>query len=265
MKTWKFLGAAAAAMMMLSSCLGDSGGQSSSFSNLLGVVTMDNKSFVNVVQTAAGTIYNPDITKMGFSAGDCIQVSFLYDSSNPNNANDYVNGYTYVTITGTPTSIDKGSVDYGVSDTTCLIGDQEIVLDNPIAGQSTGYDFYPNLGGYMFLSSSFEGLTGQKNAWYLKYDMNQTPEVYNNNYDLYTFVLRAVKKEEGKTPQATIAVTNAYNIQMVLERMNQKANSEGKDRFYIQFKYLKSVEEDGTLKWANSAPLTFQTTTTSDL
>ena len=36
MKQWKFLGAAAAAMMMLSSCLGDTGGQTSSFSNLLG-------------------------------------------------------------------------------------------------------------------------------------------------------------------------------------------------------------------------------------
>ena len=95
MKQWKFLGAAAAAMMMLSSCLGDTGGQTSSFSNLLGVVTMDSKTFVNVVQTAAGVVYNPDITKMGFSAGDCLQLSFTYDSSNPNNANDYVNGYGY--------------------------------------------------------------------------------------------------------------------------------------------------------------------------
>ena len=263
MKQWKFLGAAAAAMMMLSSCLGNTGGQTSSFSNLLGVVTMDSKTFVNVVQTAAGVVYNPDITKMGFSAGDCLQLSFTYDSSNPNNANDYVNGYTYVTVTGTPTSIDKGTVEYGVTDTTALMTN-EIAVVNPIAGTSTGYDYYPSLGGYMFLTSSFEGLTGQKNAWFMKYDMNQTPEVYNNNFDLYTIVLRAVKQEEGKTPAATIGTTIAYNLQMVLDRMNKKAQSDTKDRFYVRFKYLKSIESDGTLKWEYSAPLTLQTVETSN-
>ena len=244
MKQWKFLGAAAAAMMMLSSCLGDTGGQTSSFSNLLGVVTMDSKTFVNVVQTAAGVVYNPDITKMGFSAGDCLQLSFTYDS-------------------GTPTSIDKGTVEYGVTDTTALMTN-EIAVVNPIAGTSTGYDYYPSLGGYMFLTSSFEGLTGQKNAWFMKYDMNQTPEVYNNNFDLYTIVLRAVKQEEGKTPAATIGTTIAYNLQMVLDRMNKKAQSDTKDRFYVRFKYLKSIESDGTLKWEYSAPLTLQTVETSN-
>ena len=98
----------------------------------------------------------------------------------------------------------------------------------------------------------------------MKYDMNQTPEVYNNNFDLYTIVLRAVKQEEGKTPAATIGTTIAYNLQMVLDRMNKKAQSDTKDRFYVRLKYLKSIESDGTLKWEYSAPLTLQTVETSN-
>lgn len=261
MKKFSLCGVAATALMLLTSCLGDNSGSSrNEWNDLLGVVSTSDKTYRQIVRTAAGDFYNEELESMGFNSGNCVLFSCSYDSSNPNNANDYANGYYYVTMTKTPAKVNSVSVNSIVADTTKLLDSNEIVLENPIAGTSIGYNFHPNIGGYMFLTSSFKGLTDQKNDWSMYFDMNQEP-VEENGYNTYEFVLRAVKKEEGKTPSGTMANLNAFHVQHILTQLNEKEYGNNKDKFAICVKYLKSInEKDSTdLEWGYSSSFTFGT------
>ena len=119
MKKFNLCGVAAAALMLLTSCLGDdAGSMKQNWSGLLGVVRTSDKNFKQIVRTSIGDVYNEEIINKGFALGDCIQFNCLYDSSNPNNANDYSNGYTYVTVTGEPALINKVNIEMIKADTT---------------------------------------------------------------------------------------------------------------------------------------------------
>lgn len=260
MKKFNLWGVAAAALALLTSCLDGNGGTEQSFSGLLGVVTTSETTYKPVVRTVVGDLYNEEIETMGFGPGSCIQFSCKYDSNNPNNANDYVNQYTYVTVTGTPVAVDKVNVSMTSSDTTKLLNEQEIVIENPIANPSSGTTFHPNIGGYMFLTSSFKGLTDQKNEWSMSFDMNQKP-IEENNTNTYVFVLRAVKTEEGKTPSIVQGQLNAFNVQTILNQLNRIEYGNSKEKFNIRIKYLKAInEKDSTdLEWGYSDYFSFST------
>lgn len=260
MKKFNLCGVAAAALLLLSSCLGDDSGSSQQELNgVLGVVTTSSKTFKTIVRTAYGDLYNETIESLGFTPGNCIQFACKYDSSNPNNANDYANGYAYVTVTKRPENVNSVDVKMSAADTTQLLDKNEIALENPIAGTSVGYNFGV-LDGYMFLTSSFKGLTDQKNEWSMYFDMNQTP-IVEGGYNTYVFTVRAVKKEEGKTPSGVMGNMNAFRTKSILNQLNAKEYGNKKDRFGIRIQYLKAInEKDSTdLQWATSLPFSYAT------
>ncbi len=260
MKKFNLCGVAAAALMLLTSCLGDdAGSMKQNWSGLLGVVRTSDKNFKQIVRTSIGDVYNEEIINKGFALGDCIQFNCLYDSSNPNNANDYSNGYTYVTVTGEPALINKVNIEMIKADTTKLLSENEFVLENPIAKTSLGVDFAPSIDGVMFLTSSYKGLSEQKNEWHMYYDMAQQP-VRERGYNTYTFFLRAEKVADGKTPSSLKGQLNAYPAKHILEHINSKEYSDGNKKFNIRIAYLKTINENDRtdLEWDYSTPIQFE-------
>lgn len=256
MRKFSLCSLVAAFLVLLTSCLGDgNSSQTMSFSTV-GVVTLSSKTGKIIVRTSnAGDIYNEAFGK-SFVPGDCLQLNCSYDSSNPNNANDYANGYMYVTLTSEPVSVDKGTFRPTATDTTQLVDPNEFVLEDAIKGDnSVAY-----AGGYLFMTSTYQGLTNQQNEWQLYYDMNQKP-LEQSGINTYTFVLRAVKKADGKSPKGLQGDLNAYQAKSVLDQLNSKEYANGKDRFRVRFRYLKSIgEKDSTLTWAYSKELDYPTT-----
>lgn len=226
----------------------------------MGVVRTSDKTFKPVVRTAIGDVYNEEISKQGFVPGDCIQFDCMYDSSNPNNANDYANGYSYVTVTGTAKQVNKVNVEMSKADTTKLMDANEIVLENPIAKTSLGMDFSPSIDGVIFLTSSYKGLSEQKNEWHMYYDMAQEP-VKDRGNNVYTLFLRAVKVADGKTPSSIKADMNAFPAKHILENINTKEYGNGSDSFYIRVAYLKTInEKDSTdIEWGYSNTIGYKT------
>lgn len=251
MKKLKLFGvAAAAAVMMLTSCLGGDNKIEQSIQSV-GVVKYDSKTMKPVVATAYGVnVYNPQFTTLGFTPGDCVQFLSEYDSSNPENANDAVNGYTFVTLIKA-VAVDKINVKTSMTDTTKVL-ENEVVLSRAISNTAPLYAA-ADLDGYMFLTSSFKGLTDQKNRWEMYFDSNQAPvkkSLGSEQINVYSLYLRAVKVDDGKTPSIDNGVTNAYYISSILSMLRSRESMEDNKNFGIQIHYVSKIDEkDSSLVW----------------
>lgn len=254
--------AAALAALMLTSCLGDSNNEGS-LSHMPGVTRLTTTGVV--VDTPAGTVYTPDFLTMGYyGEGDCMFVSFSYDLGTPENANSATQGYTYINLTEKPTPVNRFYTDMSATDTTTLLPN-EMALEYAIGSYDATY-FAANLNGYMFLTSTFTGLTNQKNRWHLFFDYSQEP-VVNDSKNMYTLFLRATITDEGTTPSGTAHESNAYDVSAAISSMQQRERTLGNKTFLINVRYLKKIDKDDPtkLEWSDSTyPIEYYSTTEED-
>lgn len=243
MKTFKLIGAsAAAALFLLTSCLGEGGNTTSGSSFAVGATT--DKTFKTILNTVAGPIYSP-ILETKVTEGACYSVSFEVDLDTPENANVATNGY-YTASINNILEVTKGqAVFYNVPDTAkLLVG--EIPLTN--AGVDTRLGYY--IDNYLFFGGNYNGLKDQKNTWALYWDRSKEPETINNVIT-YSLFLRAVKVSDGTgTSVTSFGDMRAYNIGSEVKRVSSSMGSDAQI-FNIKVNYLSNInEKDSTdLSW----------------
>lgn len=253
MKAFKMIGAtAAAALVLLTSCLGETKNTLNTASFAVGGTS--DKTYKTILNTPLGPIYSPAIASKVIDDA-CYVVGFEIDSDNPENANGAAtaNGYSTATISSLD-EISKGNaIFYNVPDTAKLL-DKEIALTNAGLLQYGVYVY-----GYLFLGGAYNGLKEQKNAWYLYWDRSKEP-VTVDGVPTYSLFLRSTKLVDGTGTTATsLGDTRAYNVKAVVDAVNKAEASKGSTAFNLKINYLNNInEKDSTdLTW-KSFPIKFE-------
>lgn len=253
MKQIKFLGVAmATVILLLTSCLGDSGGNTQTVTNVPGQIDFKNGKFI--VNTIYGPFYSSQMQTMDFSYDDWVFMSFTVDYDSEENANAEANGYYVVQLSVAPSLIPK--VEYVSMDETGL--DVALTSEIPLTNAAviSNYDYLTYFQGYLLMASTYKSLTDQKNDFSMVFDPAQETEE-NNGVNVYNVYVRAVKREEGKSPQIDAGMYNVYNIKRIYENISSKEKSNGKEAFGLKFNYVKEIDETGTLTWASNDVVNF--------
>ena len=246
--------AAISALLVLTSCLGESDTTQNLY-DIPGVIKWQGDR--NVAVTPFFVISMSDLDK--FMTGDCVWVSFAYDSKTAGDEN--ANGYSLVTPIKATTRLDEGRLIWNKTDTATLMLN-EIEVDHGIG--SYDYNFYSYIEGYMFLASAFTGLTDQRNSWELYYDVDQTPKVgassQGEDINIYTLYMRAKVVQPGKTPEKSDFNLNTYQIKSLVDRLNEKEKAIGKKAYGVNVRFLNKISKDSTeLTWKDSTyPILFE-------
>lgn len=247
MKAFKLIGvSAAAALLLLTSCLGETSNSTSGTTFAVGATS--DKTYKTILNTPSGAIYSPTLMAK-VTDGACYSVSFEVNFDTPENANAATNGYYTATIAGLD-EISKGqAVYYNVPDTAKLLVD-EIPLTN--AGVIERMGWYVDK--HLFFAGAYNGLKGQKNTWTLYWDRSKEP-VTIDNVITYSLFLRAVKVSDGEgTSVTSFSDMRAYNIGSEIERISNSMSSDTK-QFNLKVNYLNNINEK------DSADLTWKSVT----
>ena len=246
MKAFKLIGAAAAAsLLLLTSCLGDSNNTMNR--SAFAVAGISEKSYKTVLNTNVGALYSPSLSSQVVD-GACYGVNYELDLNSPENANAATNGYLTATIAVTD-EITKGqAVFYNVPDSANLV-QNEIPVKN-IFGNG---DYGVYVDGYLFFFITMDMFKEQKNSYTLYWDRSKEPTTVENipTYDLF---LRVAKVADGTGSAASsIGEVRAFNIKSVLESVNSSEANEGSTKFNLKVNYLNTInEKDSTdLKWSS--------------
>lgn len=238
MKVFKLFGAAVAAALMLTSCLGDG---DNSFSNHgFGVGGVSTKGYKPVLFTNFGALYAPNVSIL---PDVCYYTpSFEVDLNTPENENAAANGYYTAVISGL-TVVTKGKVDFYSPVDTANLMNREIIIKDMVSGSYVEK--------YIFLGMSFDAKKNQTNDYQLFW--NQKDSISKEDgVSVYSLFMRAKKQNDG-TGETTTASSEfqAFKIGDVLESIMKKEGREGADRFKLKINYLSSVnEKDSTdLTW----------------
>lgn len=247
MKAFKLIGAAAAgALLLLTSCLGESDNTfaRSSFA----VAGVSDKSYQTVLYTANGPMYSPSLSSQVVN-GACYLVNYEVDLGAPENANIATTGYYTASIT-IGQEITKGdAVFYNAPDTTeLLINEQALKNVTGFSADAGGY-----LEGNLFLQATIDMLKDQRNKYTLYWDRAKEPTTVEG-VPTYNLFLRAVKTTDGTGAGVTsYAEVRAFDIKTVLESVNRAEAAKDSERFNLKINYLNTInEKDSTdLKWSS--------------
>ncbi|MDD2953546.1 MAG: hypothetical protein PHC95_10350 [Parabacteroides sp.] len=240
MKAFKLVGvAAAAALVLLTSCLGEG---NNSFSNQgFGVGTVNEKSYKTVLSTPFGALYSPTVSIL---PDVCYYAAFEVDLSSAENANAATNGYSVATISGLQ-EIEKGTANFYVTPDTTTLLDKELVIKDMVTGSY--------IEKYIFLGTSFDARKNQVNRYQLYW--NQTDSVTTENgISTYSLFLRGQKSNVGTGETSTsTSEFRAFKIGDVLEPIMKKEGKKGAEKFNLKINYLSSInEKDSTdLTWSS--------------
>lgn len=238
MKALKMIGAAAAAALLLTSCLGDG---NNSFSNSGFGVGGVSKSYKPVLNTQFGALYSPGVNIM---PDVCYMASFEVDLSSPENDNAAVNGYYTAVISGLQ-EIAKGNTNFYARTDTAKLLDNEIVVKNMASGSY--------IEKYFFMGMNFDARKSQVNNYTLYWNQFDTATV-EEGISTYHLFLRAVKTAEGTGETTTSASEfQAFKIGDVLEQIMKKEGKNGAESFNLKINYLSGInEKDSTdLTWSS--------------
>lgn len=247
MKAFKLIGeAAAAALLLLTSCLGESDNRYSRQG--FAVAGVSDKTYQTVLYTSSGIMYSPSLSSQVVN-GACYLVNYEVDLGAPENANIATTGYYTATI-AVMDEITKGqAVFYNAPDTTELLTNEQ-ALKNVIgfSGEVGGY-----LEGNLFLQATIDMLKDQKNTYTLYWDRAMEPTTVEG-VPTYNLFLRAIKTADGTGSGATsYAEVRAFDIKTVLESVNRAEAAKDSERFNLKINYLNTInEKDSTdLKWSS--------------
>jgi hypothetical protein len=249
MKQIKFAGAAmAAALMLLTSCLGETG--NSGQLGMPGRFTYSNGKML--IDTYFGMLYASQTSTLAYDDGDWAYVNFAFDMETPENVNWEANGYITVTLLTAPTKISEGVVAYS-SDTTKAM-DNEITL---LQGIYITQDLAPSLrGGDFMFASAYTTLKDQETSFMVYYDYTKEP-VASDNLNTYTLYVRAIRAVEGKEPKSDMAMPYYYNMESILNTIYSRERAANKEYFNFAIRHVSEIDEEtGELTWKSNSPIT---------
>lgn len=253
MKTFKlFSVVAAAALVLLTSCLGDSN-NTRTLQKQFAVARIDSKTFKTVLDVSGlGAVYSPNI-ELQVTADQCYFIDLTVDFSSAENANAADNGY-YLATVGNIDPITKGVSIRQVADTTVLLADEQPVAELGIATY---------LSGHFLMGAAFDQLKDQRNRWELSYDPAQEPKEDKNGNRYYDLFIRVVKQYDGEGSSTKEQVYRAFEAKSFVDKCIEKEKAEGKSAVNFKFNYLKSFttkDNKTEMTWtAYSATMPFAT------
>lgn len=249
MKTFKLFGVlAAAALILLTSCLGDSD-NTRTLNSQFAVARIDSKTFKTVLDVnGLGAVYSPAVESF-VTAGNCYLIDLTVDFSSAENANAAENGY-YIAVVSNPTEVAKGISIQQAADTTALLENEqpvsELVINNYLSG-------------YLLMSANFDQMKNQQNRWEIYYDPLQEPGEDKNGNRYYDLFIRVVKRVDGEGTSTTKElVRRAFEAKGFIDKCIEKEKADGKTVVNLKFNYLQSISKENEMKWtAFSAALPF--------
>lgn len=247
MKAFKLIGAAAAgALLLLTSCLGESDNRYSRSG--FAVAGVSEKTYQTVLYTSSGIMYSPSVSSQVVN-GACYLVNYEVDFGAPENADISATGYYTATI-AIMDEITKGeAVFYNAPDTTELLPNEQPLKNvTGFSGDVGGY-----LEGNLFLQATIDMLKDQKNRYTLYWDRSKEPTTVEG-ISTYSLFLRAVKTADGTGAGVTsYADVRAFDIKTVLESVNRAEEAKDSNSFNLKINYLNTInEKDSTnLKWSS--------------
>lgn len=251
MKAFKLIGGtAAAALLLLTSCLGESNNTMSRSS--FAVAGVSDRTYVTVLNTNIGALYSPSLNTSVVN-GSCYLVSYELDLNSPENANAATNGYYTATTLNVSDEISNGLCNYAPTDTSTLIKD-EIPVKNLFA--SSDYGVYVD--GHLFLFLTLDMLKDQRNAYTLYWDRSKEATEVDGvpTYDLF---IRASKSVDGTGSTVTsTGEVRAFDAKNIVETINRMEANNKSTTFTLKVNYLSSINEnDSTIRTWNSYPISF--------
>lgn len=250
MKTFKLFGvlAAAALIILLTSCLGDSN-NTRTLNSQFAVARIDSKTFKTVLDiNGLGSVYSPSAESSVIS-GNCYLVDLTVDFSSAENANAADNGY-YIATVGNINEVAKGLSIQQVADTTALLENEQPVTELVINNY---------LSGYLLMSANFDQLKNQQNRWEIYYDPMQEGGEDKNGNRYYDLFIRVVKRVDGEGSSTTKElVRRAFEAKSFIEKCIEKEKADNKTVVNLKFNYVQSISKENEMKWAAfSAALPF--------
>lgn len=249
MKRLKFLGVAAVAALMLTSCL--DGGSNEVSGVTYGVVKYSTTSYKNLLHELTGmTVYHVNLESL--MDGDCIT---CYRKINQGDAANQSAGEYWTASELTYDKIDKGSVYYSVEDTTAYKAGEMSAIEVGIVGYVEGM---------LFVQSAHpNSASDQDVSMTLSYDRSgETVAVDGQNvYDLF---LRVQKISDGKSTKGNVAFNSAFRMDDFFAYASAAEKSKGKEVVNFRFNYIKEFNADTTqATWATSKVINYQITTSN--
>lgn len=241
MKKLKVLGlaAAAAGMVLLTSCL--DGNNSYSLSNFA-VVDFSSKAMRNLVYPSGDyPLYIASISNdAALEQGSCIFLNYTVDKDAAENANLGTAGF-YTATSGGYSIIEQARMDMYEPD-TAEVRPHELAFTD---AQVFGYVETDQAKKLFVGANHAVVLTDQKNAFTLTCDANQEVETVDGKR-VYTMFLRAVKLQDGKAPTLSGAEYRAFDAAYFYSMAKQKEEGNGKDMINFRIKYVKEFNSDTT-------------------
>lgn len=250
MKKLKFLGmaAAAAGMVLLTSCMDGKNEQSGSG---IGVVDTSTKVFKRLVYVGDSfyPLYISNIANdLEIKDGDCIYFGYSINGDQPENANSAVNGYMVAALNGVSLIENGNSTQSMLQDTTKTMEKELLLTSAELSSPIKTEQFEKMVVGSMFK----EMLTDQKNEYFLSW--NQTPEVIESER-VYTFFLRCVKKENGKAPTLNNkGELRAFDVRSFMSMAKSQEKAADKKMINVRIAYASKFNSDSTkvAEWGKS-------------
>jgi hypothetical protein len=247
MKNLLFCGCIAACTLMLSSCL-ETGTQNYTGSNIPGVIRFDIKNMKTVIDANyfyPFGFYDPKIETMGFTEGDCIMFDYSVNLESQENANYQANGVIHGTLAGL-SPVDLYYCSASMTDTTTLLDKEQ-----PIAYAMDANMGWSVVANKLFLFSDFKYFTDQKTEWSMSYRPELIAEDDGYGKHVYSLFLRAALRVEGKAPELTTVVANAFDIGRFIEIITAQEKRAGSTAAYIKINYIKEIKSEAPV-WTAS-------------
>lgn len=249
MKRLKFLGAAAVAALMLTSCL--DGGSNEVSGVTYGVVKYSTTSYKNLLYELTGmTVYHVNLEAL--TDGDCIT---CYRKINQGDAANKSAGEYWTASELTYDKIDKGTVLYSVEDTSVYKAGEMSAIEVGVVGYIQGMLFvqsaHPNSA-----SDQTVGMT-------LSYDRSGETETVDGQ-NVYNLFLRVQKISDGKSTTGNVAFNNVFRMDDFFAYASAAEKAKGKEVVNFRFNYIKEFNADTTqATWATSKVINYQITTSN--
>lgn len=240
MKKLKFLGMAAAGLVLLTSCMD---GKNEQIGRGVGLVDYSYKIGQKLVYVGDGSypIYMSKVAEdIAIEAGDCIFFNFTLNWDQPENANAAANGYVVATYNNSAI-LSKGETYYQLQDTATVLPDELLISEASFQSVPLKSDTYEKIA----LGAIYEkSLTDQKNSYYLSW--GQTPSVIEGN-NVYTLYLRSVKREDGKAPTLEDrGEMVAFDFGSFMSMATSQEKAAGKKQLNMRIAYAKKFNSDST-------------------
>lgn len=246
MKKLRFtaLAAIAATMVMLTSCLGE-GGSETSLYGIAGVVEYDPLTFKKVVHISDGSlIYSTAIDNdASIEVGDCCLIDMYIDYSNQNVEQT---GY-YVATVSNYVDVDKSSTNMYMSDTLKVRDKEQMIYDIP----SLNY-----ISNRLFVYSQHKEQTDQKNTYQLAYNPNEEIKEVDG-YRIHNLYFTCQKTVDGKAPEVTPYHINAFDVRTLLTQIATEEKTLGNSQFSFKINYIKTINTDSTFVKAATEKITW--------